>query len=103
MRRIGPDLVFSNERTNLAFMRQIALRWQSTDGLEKISIAETTVMAVTWKEVFPALTKVSGNNGGPQTSLGPQPVFSNHLDPQQTTVNLSLHEPHTVLSVPLVV
>ena len=82
MRRIEPDLVFSNERANLAFMRKIALRWQSTDGLEKISIAETTVMAVTWKEVFPALPKVSGNNpGGPQTSLGPQPVFSNHLDP----------------------
>ena len=42
-----PDLVFSNERANLTFIRQIALRWQNTDGLEKISIAEETVMAVT--------------------------------------------------------
>ena len=49
-------------------MRQVALRWQSAYGLEKISIAETTVMAVTWKEVFPALPEVSGNNGPPQTS-----------------------------------
>ena len=68
MRRTEPDLVFSDERANLAFMRQIALRWQSTDGLEKISIAETTVMTVTWKEVFPALPEVLGNNGPPQTS-----------------------------------